>query len=81
MRNKNAVSAQRNALGSYQVIFNQDVTGCIYLSSPGGPTTGTFVTDESGAAQLPNVPAGVRVFTTTALGTSVDRPFFVAVFC
>ncbi len=81
MRNKGATSAQRNATGSYQVIFSQDVTGCIYLSSPGGPTTGTFVTDESGAAQLPNVPAGVRVVTTTALGTSIDRAFFLAVFC
>ena len=81
MRNKSAVSAQRNGTGSYQVIFNQDVTGCIYLSSPGGPTTQTFESFESGAAQLPNVAAGVRVVTTTALGTPTDRAFFLAVFC
>ena len=81
IRNKGAASAQRNATGSYQVIFSQDVTGCVYLSSPGGPTTATFVTFESGAAQLPNVAAGVRVFTTNAAGTLVDLPFFVAVFC
>jgi hypothetical protein len=81
IRNKSAVSAQRNGTGSYQVIFSQDVTGCIYLSSPGGPTTSTFTTFESGAAQLPNVAAGVRVFTTNAAGASVDLPFFVAVFC
>ncbi len=81
VRNKSAVSAQRNGTGSYQVIFNQDVTGCIYLSSPGGPTTQTFESFESGAAQLPNVAAGVRVVTTTALGTPTDRAFFLAVFC
>ena len=26
--------------GSYQVIFNQDVTGCSYQATPGGPTIG-----------------------------------------
>ena len=81
VRNKGAASAQRNGIGSFQVIFNQDVTGCIYLSSPGGPTTSTFTGDESGAAQLPNVAAGVRVFTTNSAGVLVDRPFFLAVFC
>jgi hypothetical protein len=81
VRNKGAASAQRTATGLYQVIFNQDVTGCIYLSSPGGPTTDTFVTFESGAAQLPNVAAGVRILTTTGAGAAVNLPFFVAVFC
>jgi hypothetical protein len=81
IRNKGAVSAQRNGIGSYQVIFSQDVTGCVYLSSPGGPTTSTFTGDESGAAQLPNVAAGVRVFTTLSTGVLADRPFFLAVFC
>jgi hypothetical protein len=81
IRNKGAASAQRNGTGSYQVIFNQDVTGCIYLSSPGGPTTSTFVTFESGAAQLPNVAAGVRVVTINSVGVAADIPFFVAVFC
>jgi hypothetical protein len=81
VRNKGATSSQKNDTGSYQVIFNQNVTGCVYLSSPGGPTTLTYTSDESGAAQLPNVAAGVRVLTTNAFGTSVDRPFFLAVFC
>ena len=38
VRNKGAASAQRNGPGTYQVIFNQDVTGCVYLANPGGPT-------------------------------------------
>jgi hypothetical protein len=81
VRNRSAVSSQRNGTGSYQVIFSQDVTGCVYLSSPGGPTTATFTTSDSGAAQLPNVPAGVRVETRNSVGTLVDLPFFLAVFC
>jgi hypothetical protein len=81
IRNKGAASAQRNGTGNYQVIFNQDVTACIYLSSPGGPTTALFASFESGAAQLPNVAAGVRVVTTTSAGAAIDLPFFVAVFC
>jgi len=81
VRNKGAASAQRTATGVYQVVFSQDVTGCIYLSSPGGPTTDAFPSFESGAAQLPNVAAGVRVFTTNGTGTLTNLPFFVAVFC
>jgi hypothetical protein len=81
VRNKGATSAQRNGTGSYQVIFSQDVTGCIYLSSPGGPTTGVFLAWDSSAGQLPNVAAGVRVFTTNPAGAVQDIPFFVAVFC
>ena len=81
VRNKGTASAQRNGTGQYQVLFNQDVTGCVYLSSPGGPTTGIFPGFDSSAAQLPNVAAGVRVFTSSSAGTLVDLPFFVAVFC
>ena len=81
IRNKGAASAQKNATGVYQVVFSQDVTGCVYLSSPGGPTTLILPGFDSGAAQLPNVAAGVRVFTFTNAGTPVDLPFFVAVFC
>jgi hypothetical protein len=81
VRNKGATAAQRNGTGSYQVIFNQDVTGCVYLSQPGGPTTGNSFA-ESSAAQLPNIPAGVRVLITNASATAfADAPFFVAVFC
>ena len=39
IRNKGAVSAQQNGTGDYQVIFNQDVTGCSYQGTIGGPTT------------------------------------------
>ena len=81
VRNKSAASAQKNAVGQYQVIFSQDVTGCSYQVTPGGPGTGVSFAEIS-AGQLPNVAAGVRVFALTATGAAfTDTPFFLAVFC
>ncbi|TML21758.1 MAG: hypothetical protein E6G28_07590 [Actinobacteria bacterium] len=80
MRNKGASSAQKNGTGSYQVVFSQDVTGCSYQATLGGPTTGVFA-GEVTASQLPTVNAGVRVFTLSSAGAVQDAAFFVAVFC
>jgi hypothetical protein len=81
VRNKGATSAQRNGTGQFQVVFNQDVTGCIYLANTGGPAQGNFF-GEISAAQLPNVANGVRVIVLNAAATAaVDLPFFLAVFC
>jgi hypothetical protein len=80
VRNKGAASAQKTATGTYQVVFNQDVTGCIYQATLGGPTTG-LVAGQITAAQLPAVNAGVRITTQDSAGAVTDKPFFVAVFC
>jgi hypothetical protein len=81
VRNKGAASAQKNAVGQYQVIFSQDVTGCSYQLTPGGPGTG-ISWGEVSASQLPNVAAGVRVFILNTAGTAFqDTPFYLAVFC
>jgi hypothetical protein len=76
VRNRGATSAQRNGPGNYQVIFNQSVTGCSYVATPGGPTITLPVFFVIKVGQLPAVPAGVQVLT---LGG--DTPFFLAVFC
>jgi hypothetical protein len=83
IRNKGAASAQRNGIGQFQVVFNQDVTGCVYLANTGGPGQNAVpLVGEISASQLPNVAAGVRVFVTNATATAfADLPFFVAVFC
>ena len=81
VRNKGATSAQKNATGSFQVIFNQDVTGCSYQATAGGPTTGLSFADIA-VGQLPAVNGGVRLSIANIQGTAlVDVPFFVAVFC
>jgi hypothetical protein len=80
VRNKGAASAQRNATGQYQVIFNQDVTGCSYQVTPGGLLIIQF--REVSAAQLANVAAGVRVDIANATATAnTDSAFSLAVFC
>jgi len=80
VRNKGATSAQKNSTGLYQVVFNQDVTGCSYQATLGGPTT-TLFQGQVTASQLPAVNGGVRVLTQNSAGTPADASFFVAVFC
>jgi hypothetical protein len=81
VRNKGVASAQRNATGQYQVVFNQDVTGCSYQATPGGPTTGLAIAEIT-AGQLPAIAAGVQVFITNATGAVfLNSAFFLAVFC
>jgi hypothetical protein len=74
------VSAQRLGTGDYLVQFNQDVTGCTYQATLGGPTTGLAFGFIS-AAQRVNIPAGVRVLTLNTTAATTDFPFFLAVFC
>ena len=80
MRNKGAASALKLGTGDYQVLFNQDVTGCIYQATLGGPTTGVVV-GQITAAQRANIATGVHVFTTNSAGAAQDSAFFLAVFC
>jgi hypothetical protein len=81
-RNKGVVSALRLDTGKFQVVFNQDVTGCSYQATPGGPnvTVGPPFF-EIKVGQLPGVPAGLQVFTANPAGVLDSTAFFVAVFC
>jgi hypothetical protein len=83
IRNKGAASALKIATGMYQVVFNQDVTGCSYQATVGSPGNATTLTvGQANVAQRINVAAGVEVWTLNALGTTfADRAFHVAVFC
>ncbi len=81
VRNKSATSAQKIGTGQYQVIFSQDVTGCSYQATSGGPTLGVFAAD-LGVGQLTAVPGGVRVNIFNISGTAaIDAAFNLAVFC
>jgi hypothetical protein len=73
-------SSLRLGTGEYLVTFNQDVTGCVYQATVGGPTTGVFAGQVT-AAQRVNIAAGVRVITQTSAGVGTDLPFFLTVFC
>ena len=68
--------------GGYEVIFNQDVTGCAYVASLG----------LTGSAGIPNHGSigvvgrissanGVYVITRDGAGSTASSPFHLAVFC
>ena len=80
VRNKGAASAQRNGAGTYQVVFSQDVTGCAYQATLGGPTT-DIGSGQVSVSQLPSVAAGVRVQTRNSAGSLTNGAFFLTVFC
>ncbi len=80
VRNKGVASTQKLATGDFLVTFNQDVTGCTYQATLGGPTTG-FALGYITAAQRINIAAGVRVLTFNTAPAPADLPFFLAVFC
>ena len=79
VRNKGAASAQRTGAGTYQVVFSQDVTGCAYQATLGGPTT-DIGSGQVSVSQLPSVAAGVRVQTRNSAGSLTNGAFFLTVF-
>ena len=80
-RGKGVASASKlPGTGQYLVTFNQDITGCSYVGSIGGPTT-TNTPGEISPAQRTGVNAAVEVWTFNSAGTLTDKPFYVAVFC
>jgi len=80
VRNKGASSALKLSTGQYQVVFNQDVTGCSYQATVGDPGSNPQGGIAS-AQQRININGGVHVVTWTVVGALADRPFHLAVFC
>jgi hypothetical protein len=80
VRNKGAASSLKIGTGQYQVVFNQDVTPCVYSATLGGPTTNTS-NGQVSAAQRVAIPQGLLVVTRDSTGALADRGFFVQVFC
>lgn len=82
-RGEGVVSASKTSqfAGFYGVAFDQDVTGCAYTrpSVTRGPPSRDpgFITVNSRSGD----PASVFIATCDNTGTSVDRPFHLAVFC
>jgi hypothetical protein len=84
-RGRGVASVARTAAGRYQVVFDRDVRGCVYVATVGdvsaaGPGTGT-----ASVAGMPTTPNGVEVRTVTynAGGNPVNenRPFHLLVSC
>jgi hypothetical protein len=80
-RSSGTTSAGRISDGTYEVIFNQDVSACAYVATPGSPTATTTPTAEIGVAPRSGNVNGVYVQTYNIFGTLTDTSFHLAVFC
>jgi hypothetical protein len=89
VRGSGAVSAERTAdgTGTYEVVFNQDITDCSYQGTLGRGDTdsteafpGEITVVRRGPAANP-VVGGLYVQTFNSAGAPNDRSFHIAVFC
>ena len=82
-RNSHAVSSSdlgTSGNGSYEVVFDRDVTGCIYLGTVGGPES-VASAGQISITRLADNPNALYVVTYTGSGSASDRSFYVGVFC
>jgi hypothetical protein len=82
LRGSGVVEVTQIGTGTFDVLFNQDVSACAYFATLGAsdatvpPPKGQVAT-----AGSPASPNAVRVEAQTSTGAAVDRPFHLAVFC
>jgi hypothetical protein len=81
-RGKGVSSEFRGSLGHYDVIFNQDVSGCSYSATLGQDFS---FASSRGQTAVALTPAGanhqVAIETYDSSGSNIDTPFYVQVFC
>ena len=80
-RGRNVTFAVRTGTGLYQVLFNRDVRGCVYVGSVGGTTTGSPPQGMFSANSLATNGNGVVVRTLNDQGAATNRPFHLIVSC
>jgi hypothetical protein len=68
--------------GTYEVIFDRTVSGCMYTASPGVPGTGQVMMPAvvTTATRAGN-PNGVFIFMHLSNGTTFDSPFHLILYC
>jgi hypothetical protein len=77
-----ATGASQLQTGTYEVDFNQDVTGCAYVATIGDPRS--IVIPPAGSVSVTgryNNPNGLYIVTYDSSGAAADRALFVTVFC
>jgi hypothetical protein len=72
--------AQPFGTGTYEVIFDRDVSGCAFLAGLGGSDTESPVGEVSATRRGGNAN-GVYLVTVDSAGTLTAWPFHLAVFC
>ncbi|MGB8699722.1 MAG: hypothetical protein WCD18_09930 [Thermosynechococcaceae cyanobacterium] len=80
-RNLGAVSAKKISTGTYEVIFNRNVTACSYTGTIGSATPTPATTGQISVSPRANNVNGVFIRTANSTGTNTDLGFHVAVLC
>ena len=80
-RGSGAVSSTSLGFGTYEVLFNRDVTGCAYVASAGTASSGSPPDAFVSTSPRANDVNGVFLDARTSTGDSVPNPFHLAVFC
>jgi hypothetical protein len=81
VRVRNVLLTARFGEGQYDVVFDRDVTGCVYVATIGDEGTGGPGTGQIAVGSTPGNPGGVRVRTRSSDGTAQDRSFHLIVSC
>ncbi len=82
VRGRNVASAGRSGPGRYEVVFNQNVQGCVYVATVGDEAAGGPGTGVASVSSLATNGNGVAVRTSNANnGTPQDRGFHLIVNC
>lgn len=80
-RGAGTTSAGRLGLGVYEVVFGQNVTGCVFVASVGDSGEATGATGVAMVTRRAGNPNGVRVETRTLGNVLADRAFHLIVVC
>jgi hypothetical protein len=80
-RGFHAVSATRPTFGQYNVVFDRDVTACVYVATIGSPGTGIPSAAFVGVASLPANANGVFVQVLDQNLTVANQSFHLVVHC
>jgi hypothetical protein len=67
--------------GSYQVIFDRNVTQCVYVATIGDPSNSAAGPGQTDVAQRAGNVNGVFLRTSNSAGTFTNLSFYLLVFC
>jgi hypothetical protein len=82
VRGRGTTSVARTAEGRYQAVFANDIRGCAYYATIGGPTAAA--PPDNGQITVSSLGSnvnGVDIRTTGAGGNDANKPFHLLVLC
>jgi hypothetical protein len=81
VRVRGVTSTARAGEGVYDIIFDRDVTACVYAATIGDEAAGGPGTGQISVLSMPGNANGVRVRTRNSDGMALDRSFHLIVSC